>query len=402
MPKLTLHNAYHYALCIMAFSFSFPSTLFPIGVAVLAFTGVFLRIKEKNKTVDKRLAIFYVILFSYIALRIIGNENLRYGLRVFERNLPLIIIPLLVIPNKIKHPKSFYRSFVLGIVLSGILTMIGVGYDQLFVGNEDTIWYFSAINEYGFHPSFMAMYALVAIVMLDQRNLFTQTWTIILSVFLSLFVVFSSSRIALIVLLLLLIIKAIISGKRIFYYGLVVVSILMATFYYISDDFRFKVNQIKDFQGFSYYDNTNFGGVSLRVASIKASIMVWKENKWFGSGPGDFRDALVEKYESKEIECWLCAESRYHSHNQYLNVLGAYGIVGFVLFTIWIAYLLYVGWSEKNKLLLGSLFIFLMFSLTDSILEVQRGVVVTYFLLYYLPIAKRIENMEQIVSSTTE
>src|SRR5690625_6119398 len=66
MPKLTLHNAYHYALCIMAFSFSFPFTLFPIGIALLAFTGVFLRIKEKNKAVDKRLAIFYVILFSYI------------------------------------------------------------------------------------------------------------------------------------------------------------------------------------------------------------------------------------------------------------------------------------------------------------------------------------------------
>src|SRR5690625_2377137 len=162
MPKLTLHNAYHYALCIMAFSFSFPFTLFPIGIALLAFTGVFLRIKEKNKAVDKRLAIFYVILFSYIALRIIGNENLRYGLRVFERNLPLLIIPLLIIPNKINQPKYFYRSFVLGIAIASIVAMVGVGFNQFIVANEESTWYFSAIYDYGFHPSFMAMYALVA------------------------------------------------------------------------------------------------------------------------------------------------------------------------------------------------------------------------------------------------
>src|SRR5690625_2754683 len=392
MPKLTLHNAYHYALCIMAFSFSFPFTLFPIGIALLAFTGVFLRIKEKNKAVDKRLAIFYVILFSYITLRIIGNDNLRYGLRVFERNLPLLIVPLLVIPNKIKQPKYFYRSFVLGIAFAGIVAMIGVGYSQVFVANEEAEWYFTAIYDYGFHPSFMAMYALIAIVILDQRNLFSQTWTILLSVFLSLFVVFSSSRMALIVLLLLLIIKAIISGKRIFYYGFVVVSILMATFYYISDDFRFKVNQLKDFQGFSYYDNNNYGSVSVRVAKIKASNMVWQENKWFGVGTGDYRDALVEKYRSKEIECWLCARERYHSHNQYLNILVAQGLVGLFLFAIWVTYLLYLICKECDSLLLGVLFIFLMFSLTDSILEVQRDVVVVYFLLYYIPIAKRIEN----------
>jgi len=392
MPKLTLHNTYQYAMCIMAFSFSFPSTLFPIGVALLAITGVFLRIKEKNKEVDKYLGFFYLILFSYIALRIIGNENLRYGLRVFERNLPLLIIPLLIIPNKINQPKYFYRSFVLGIAIASIVAMVGVGFNQFIVANEESTWYFSAIYDYGFHPSFMAMYALVALIMLDQRPLFSQTWTILLSVLFSLFVVFSSSRMALIVLLLLIIIKAIISGKRIFYYGLVVITILMGAFYYISDDFRFKVNQLKDFQGFSYYDNNNYGSVSVRVAKIKASNMVWQENKWFGVGTGDYRDALVEKYRSKEIECWLCARERYHSHNQYLNILVAQGLVGLFLFAIWVTYLLYLGWKEGDSLLLGVLFIFLMFSLTDSILEVQRGVVVVYFLLYYIPIAKRIEN----------
>lgn len=394
MPKITVYNAYHYALCFMAFSFSFPSTLFPIGIGLLAFTGVFLRIKEKNKAVDKTLVFFYVLLFSYIALRIIGNENVRYGLRILERNLPLLVAPLLIIPNRLKQPKEFYRSFCLGIAIASLITMIGVGYNQLFVVNEETTWYFTAIYDYGFHPSFMAMYALIAMVMLDQKKLFPKKWTIGLSVFLSLFVVFSASRMALIVLLLLFTIKAILSRKRILYYGLAGIPVLIVAFFYLSDDFRFKVNQLKDFQGFTYYDNNNYGSVSVRVAKIKASLMVWQENKWFGVGTGDYRDALVEKYRSKEIECWPCARARYHSHNQYLNALVAHGMVGLFLFAIWVVYLLIIGWRRHNKLLLGTLFIFLMFSLTDSILEVQRGVVIVFFLLYYLPLANQIEDGE--------
>lgn len=394
MPKINIHNAYHYALCFLSFSLSFPSTLFPVGIASLAITAIILRFKEKNTQIDRRMTLFYVVIFAYIALRVIGNEDVRYGLRVLERNLPLLLVPLLILPNKIKQPKDFYRSFVLGISLASIITLIGVGYDQFIIVKEEPTWYFSAIEDYGFHATYMAMYALVGIVMLSERKLFTQTKTIAISTLLSLFVLFTSSRMALIVLLLLLVIKAISSGKKIFYYGLALVGVILFAFFSFSEDFRFKINQLKDFQGFTHYDNNNYGSVSVRVAKIKASTMLWNENKWLGKGTGDTREALVQKYRSKEIECWPCARERYNSHNQYLNVLAAYGIVGLFLFGAWITYLLITAWKGNNKLLLGVLFIFLMISLTESILEAQRGVILVFLLLYYLPLAKRIEDGE--------
>lgn len=392
MPKITLHNAYHYALCFLAFSFSFPSALLPIGIAFIAATALFLRFKEKNKNIDKVLALFYVLMFGYIALRIVGNEDVRYGFRALERNLPLLLIPLLIIPNRLKQPKDFYRSFVLGITLAGAIAMLGVGYDQFITIKEEPTWYFSAIDNYGFHSTYMAMYALVAIVMLSEKRLFKQTITITLSAFLSLFILFSSSRMALITLLLLFIIKAVFSGKKIFYFGLALIGVFLIAVFSFSEDFRFKINQLKDFQGFSHYDNDNYGSISVRVAKIKASTMLWKENKWFGKGTGDYREALVQKYRSKDIECWPCARERYNSHNQYLNTLAAHGIVGLFIFAVWIAYLLFTAWKTTDKLLLGILFVFLMISLTESILEVQRGVVVVFFLLYYLPSAKRLED----------
>lgn len=394
MPKITVHNAYHYALCLLAFSLSFPSTLFPIGIASLGIIAFYLRIKDKNTQIDKRMTLFYVVIFAYIALRIIGNEDIRYGFRVLERNLPLLLVPLLIIPNKIKQPKDFYRSFALGISLASVIAMLGVGYDQFIVVKDEPTWYFSVIDDYGFHSTYMAMYALVALVMLSERKLFTQTITVAISALLGFFVLFSSSRIALIVLLLLLLIKAISSGKKIYYYGLALVGVLLIAVFSFSEDFRFKINQLKDFQGFTYYDNNNYGSVSVRVAKIKASTMLWKENKWFGKGTGDTREALVQKYRSKEIKCWPCARERYNSHNQYLNILAAYGVVGLLLFGAWIAYLLFTARKGNNKLLLGVLFVFLLISLTESILEVSRGVMPVFLLLYYLPLAKCIEDGE--------
>lgn len=387
MLSLNKDTLYLFAMCFLAFSFSFPKTLFPIGFLVFTVLGVFIRIKEKNTQYNKVLSLFYLLLFSYVAIRIIGNDDVRYGLRVLERNLPLLIIPLLLIPNKVIKVKCFYQGFVMGIVTAGVITVLGVGYEQISTIGEESRWYFTTIEDYGFHPTYMAMFALVALVMLSEKKIFSIRWLFIIGSFLILFILFCSSRIALITLLLLLLIKAITSGKKIFYYAIVAFGMLIGIVYIISEDFRFKLNQLKDFQSFSYYDNNNYGSVSVRVAKIKASVMLWEENKWFGVGTGDFREALVQKYRSKELECWPCARERYNSHNQYLNVLGAYGLVGFIIFGALVGYLFIIGWKTKNKLLLGILIVFLSFSLTESILEVQRGFVVVFFLLYYILIA---------------
>lgn len=388
MLSLNKDILYLYAMSFLAFSFSFPTTLFPVGLFIFAVLGVFIRVKEKNKKCNKVLSQFYLLLFFYVAIRIIGNDDVRYGLRVLERNLPLLIIPLLLIPNKVIKAKSFYQSFVLGIVTAGIITVLGVGYEQINVIGEESRWYFTRIGDYGFHPTYMAMFALVALVMLSEKKIFSVRESFAICSFLIFFILFCSSRIALVTLLLLLFIKAITSGKKIFYYAIVASGILIGLAYTISDDFRFKVNQLKDFQSFSYYDNNNYGSVSVRVAKIKASVMLWEENKWFGVGTGDFREALVQKYRSKELECWPCARERYNSHNQYLNVLGAYGLVGFAMFGALVGYLFIIGWKTKNKLLLGVLIVFLSFSLTESILEVQRGFVIVFFLSYYILVAE--------------
>jgi len=386
MPKLTPEKTYQYALYSLAFTLSFPYYLFPISLVLISITALRLRFIEKNWEFFKPLVFLYLALFAYIVIRIIGNNNVHYGFHVLERNLPLLIIPLLLIPKKMGSQKIFLKVFVLGISLAGIITLSGTIYDQISGRSVALKWYYDSFYTYGFHPTYMAMYALVAIIMLSYRRLFSQRITLALKAFLSLFVLISASRIAIIFLLIMGIYRIIAKRDRFFIYAISAIFLVLVGMFNFSSDFRLKINELKNFDGFTHYDNDNYGSVSVRVAKIKASVMIWEEHKWFGVGTGDYLDALEKKYRSQSIQCWPCAKKRYNSHNQYLNTLVSHGLAGFALFFLIGGYLLFIAWRTQNKMLIGIILVFATVSLTESILEVRRGIYIVFLLLYYLPL----------------
>lgn len=393
MPKVNLVQFYQYTLLFLSFSFSFPETLAPISFALLAISSLLLRITKKNWKFQKQITWLFVAIFTYYAIRIIGNDNVKYGFRVLERNLPLLIVPIFVIPAYIGSKKKYYKAFIIGIVSAAIYTILMVAYSQLINKPSTDAWFFQSIRNYGFHPTYMAVYALIALVMLVEAELFSIRLRMILGVFLTAFIVFSSSRISMIILTLLFIIKAIKSRQKIYLYAIVLFSAFIIGLFSFSADFRFKINQLADFKGFEHYDNNNYGAVSVRVAKIKSSLILWGEHPWFGAGTGDFREDLVQVYRSPEVECWPCAKARYNSHNQYLNTLAAHGVFGFILFVLLYAYLFWNAFKYKNTILLGFLIIIIITALTESIYEVSRGVTLFFFLMYYLSIQSKRDEL---------
>jgi O-antigen ligase len=247
---------------------------------------------------------------------------------------------------------------------------------------------------YGFHPTYLGLYAISAIIILDNLKLFNKKTTNILILFFSFLVFITISRIAIICLVLFFIYKSIFN-KDVFYGKIVIALLIMSvSMYHFSKDYRLKINQISDFKGFSYYDNNNYGSVSLRVAKIKASIRVWKKNKWFGVGPGQIEDQLISFYRTKSIQCWPCAKRKYNSHNEYLQLLATFGNIGLAIFLVLISFFVFNGIVNKNTLLLWFVFLLLMFSLTESVLERQRGIT---FLIFMLIMAYQSNNYERSI-----
>jgi O-antigen ligase len=116
---------------------------------------------------------------------------------------------------------------------------------------------------------------------------------------------------------------------------------------------------------------------SSRILAWRYSFQIIKTNWLTGVGTGDIKDELVKKYNENGWN--FGAEKKLNPHNQYLHTFLLLGIPGFILLMLNILFPFY--FSLKQKHWIYSLFIGIIFlnSLTESVLEVQRGILLFPF-----------------------
>lgn len=117
--------------------------------------------------------------------------------------------------------------------------------------------------------------------------------------------------------------------------------------------------------------NPSGHSVVQRFEFWKAAIGIIKENFLFGVGTGDTKNAFEYQYE--KMNSPLTKESRHRSHNQFLAIGTAFGIVGISWFLISLFYPLLL---EKNfqDYFYSTFFIIAFLSmLTEDTLETQAG-----------------------------
>ena len=144
-------------------------------------------------------------------------------------------------------------------------------------------------------------------------------------------------------------------------------------------------------QGTFRYD-TPFTGTSLRLVFWRFSNEIINENNgWvMGVHTGDFQDLLNEKYKRTGIytgnpELKDTGYLGYGPHNQYIEVLLSLGFIGLTLFLILLILYVKKAWLTSNYPGLQCICLFLFFFITESVLSVNKGIVVFVFftLLFY-------------------
>ena len=118
--------------------------------------------------------------------------------------------------------------------------------------------------------------------------------------------------------------------------------------------------------------DANGSSVFQRIEYIKASLGIIKDNPVFGVGTGDIVDAFANYYEDTNSK--LRPEYRFRSHNQYLAITVAFGIVGLLWFLFSMLYPVLADKKNRNYLYLVFLFIMMLSMLTEDTLETQIGV----------------------------
>lgn len=383
LKNLNIERIYQILLIVLALSLSLPERILPLVMILLAPLSLYLRFKHKLNYFKNKDSWFYVLIFLLYVLGLLWCDQTKEGLKIIEKNLSFIVMPLVIIPQLLPHKKKILSAFIISFIIIALYTLVATLINILFFESE-LRWYFQEIDKFGFHPTYMGLYCLLAIVMITREKLFENNKKLnwILLSFLILFLFFLASRIAILALVFLLILRLITSWKKEYFIGLISIFVIGVGLFFASDDFNYKTKQLLDFKGLTYYDNNNYGSVSVRVAKIKASLKVWSQNPWLGSGTGCLKEDLVTAYRSKSIECWPCSRQQYNPHNQYLSFLAGHGVVGLVLFSALLLFLVYRGIRSKNNILLECLLLFMIVFLTESVLHRQRGL--TAFLFFMI------------------
>ncbi len=108
------------------------------------------------------------------------------------------------------------------------------------------------------------------------------------------------------------------------------------------------------------------------------ALCIIKDNLFFGVGTGDVPKAFEQEYIKKNSS--LSNEWRLRSHNQYLSIAVAFGIIGLLWFLITLIYPLLYSPKGFNFLYVAFFIIAIVSFFTEDTLETQAGVTFFAFL----------------------
>lgn len=118
----------------------------------------------------------------------------------------------------------------------------------------------------------------------------------------------------------------------------------------------------------------SWDGSSLRLAIWRCSFDLIRQHALVGLGTGDVQDELQKTYEKRKFY-FASRYNNYNAHNQYIQQLLSHGIVGLGTLLLSIGIGFYIALKQKNTLYLYFLATFVVICLTESFLEINKGII---------------------------
>lgn len=414
-----------FAACAVAFSFPFGRDITTPLLVIWFISETFLIKKPQiigYKFSRSDIPYFFLIAyFTLYLLRIPCSNDLDGLFFHIEKKLSFIIIPLLFLLNKSKKRDLtlVFQFFVLGCLVMVFMSLsiavyhstsvvdghlvfnsiIGekanrLGYSFLKSSTQGGNYFFSTYISPFLHTTYYSIYlcfASVIVLVYTKWRQFSKKIILpfsLLAVF-TLTVFFLSSRAGILTILFIIAVFLIyqsIKRNKWWSYTLVVLSCFaFFSFLIQSPRFDFMLKKYGDLE-FTIGKNPT-ESLDLRIAVWHSSIDLMKKKWVLGYGPENVTEKLSESYEEKG---YLYAEKkRLNAHNQYLQDLLGFGIIGIALLLSFITTPIFLTKNSTKKLMLGLLTIMFLNNLFETTFGVFSGIV--FFSFFYCIIIKQEE-----------
>jgi O-antigen ligase len=341
------------------------------------------------------LLILFLVLFIWQIAGLFFADSLYSGIERISKRLSFLLFPMVLFyPGEkiVKNINLIIRIFAIFTFLYIIYCFSNALHNSLII--HDGRWTFNAHPSdidyenyfYGYrfshniHPSYLAMYVLLSIVislesLLDRSlNVIKRSMWITISVFFLIVLYLVSSRAgvlaAMIVLPLYIFLKL---YSRIPKWSLLIVIVILAAFLVIvvktNERIYLSVEEISDKKIDEILSK------DIRLLIWKSAIGVIKENPVLGVGTGDASEELKKEFNKRGYVNGFY--ENLNAHNQYLEILLENGIVGLVIFLIILGYLSFMAVSQNNLILGLFIIIMAIFFLFETVLNRLAGI--TFF-----------------------
>lgn len=385
-----------YLMSAIAFSIPFQASYNSILLIVLLLFWLLCMPKQFNAQRLKTIGLISVV-FWLAVIGLTYTKNIEEGLFRIQQKALLLVFPLVLGTIRLDWRqllKQLFSVFVVTALIASIVCLLDATFFWMQTNSTERFFFENLLRGgwLDLYPYILAYLCLTACIVLAESllgKLRLSNWlmnravSISLLLFLTVFILLLSVKMVIIVMVGLTLIYALLLNKKI---GLLLVlssvAVLIIAFFSLPT-LRVRIQEALAEKGKQNALNeqpelgTPLNGVALRRALWVCSLDVIKNNPTLGVGTGDGQDELQAAYESRQFVL-ASRYNRFNAHNQYLQTLINFGVVGLV---VW---LLSLGWLfmtfKSNRLLISILGVLLFAMLTESMLETNKGCLLMAFL----------------------
>jgi O-antigen ligase len=398
MQQLLNNKIHIYLTAAIAFCLPVYSNLIPPLVVVLILLWL-LKPKEimsgLNLLVKNRAASAMASLFLLYAIGVLYSLNINEGMQILETKLSLIAFPL-IFSTQIKNCKEninlYLRFFIYGCLLSAAICFgwalycylkpVYVTIDGMEYNLGASYFYYARLSIF-IHPSYISMYfnfALLAIFHLVKAGEIKINWKWVFVISLiTVFILLLSSKAGWLGLFLIALFTIVSLLIRKQYFAVISILVILPSLFYLlnisapeySQRITAATQSVAQSGSVSNLEKSNEGTAS-RILVWNAALEIIKENFVVGTGTGDAKAEMIEKYKEKGMTTEY--EHKLNSHNQYLNTFIALGVFGFICLLLSLLFP-FIHSLKYGQMLLGTFACLAGLNfLFESMLETQAGV----------------------------
>jgi len=354
---------------------------------------------------DVKSFIFTSIPFSLYLIGMFYTDDIRQGFRALEIGLPLFLFPFLhfiILGKRFVLDNNEKEILLKSFTLSGsILIFIVIYYlytsdafyslfdEEMFQkatqnrGRDIFRWTIENTPFFGEHPTYFGLLSIF-VALISVFKISNNSYTYMFSLLMGIIGVFiSGSKMSIITLILIgllslffLIGWSIRKRLMVFCTIFVFLSIIFISIPMI----KVRFTQVIE-TNFEPPKELRYNSTNVRIAIYQCSFVNAKKTPVLGNGTRGYIKGIKTCLRGYDTDVFKKNNWYFNSHNQYLSFILSNGIIGLILFILWLFVFLKSSIVNNDKLFLLSIIVFGLMFFTENIIERQTGNVLFSFII---------------------